>query len=225
MATKKASPAQIAARQLFAARAKAGEFSKRPGVAAKRKAARGPMSRVDAAEAGLRLAKKHAARRKANPANPTNATARPSERPNWKVHDTTREKEYVFLSEAGAIREAKDLVKFDIVGDVYENTAKRGANKWVKRFWFDSTGVYPMGSWGQAHTRLPNPLRVDAALKKKYARKSNPITPTAKIRVEALNNKTGKWRVIAKFFHAAEAKSYAHSVARSNATIAVRVVS
>ena len=64
MATKKASPAQIAARKLFAARAKAGEFSRTPKkrAAAKAKNATTIHSRVDAAEAALRIAKKIKAR-------------------------------------------------------------------------------------------------------------------------------------------------------------------
>jgi hypothetical protein len=73
MATKKASPAQIAARKLFAARAKAGEFAPRSTRAKTEKSTKhfAPGSGVEAAEAALRIAKKTAARK-------TNPAARPA---------------------------------------------------------------------------------------------------------------------------------------------------
>lgn len=63
MATKKATPAQLAARKLFAQRAKAGLLTKKPK--ASRDYARD--AAVERAEAELRLTKKIAARRKTNP--------------------------------------------------------------------------------------------------------------------------------------------------------------
>lgn len=70
MATKKATPAQLAARKLFAQRAKAGLLKKKPK--ASRDYARD--AAVERAEAELRLAKKIAVRRKTNPSKKSQST-------------------------------------------------------------------------------------------------------------------------------------------------------
>lgn len=79
-------------------------------------------------------------------------------RPLFRVEVTHRNSpDYFFLTESGAVAEAKKLVQLDGVGNVYSNT-KRGTFKWTLIYWFDSTGVYPAGSYGQANTRV-NPIK------------------------------------------------------------------
>jgi len=79
-------------------------------------------------------------------------------RPAFKIHSRETGRDISLSSETAALAEAKSRARLDDVGDVFENTSKRGAAKWVLRFWYDSTGVYPAGSHGQAHTRI-NPVR------------------------------------------------------------------
>ena len=123
MATKKFSPAQIAAQKLFAQRARAGTLGK-------------------------------TAKRKANPATEREIT-NSRERPNYRIEQLeSNSPDYFFMSEAGAIAEAKKLVRLDSVGNIYKNATKRGAFKWEMIYWFDSTGVYPAGSYGQTATRI-----------------------------------------------------------------------
>jgi len=133
--TKKATPAQIAARKLFAQRAKAGTLKKAP-----RKTTR-----------------------KANPSEWALTRGKDSNYSVERLEPT--QKTYFFASEAGAIREAKAESKLDCVGSVYK-LGKRG-KKPELIYWYDSTGVYPAGSYGQAHTRLPNPVSSITRAKKR----------------------------------------------------------
>ena len=148
-ATKKFSPAQIAAQKLFAERARAGTLGK-------------------------------GSKRKANPATEREITSS-KERPNYRIEQLeSNSPDYFFMSEAGAIAEAKKLVRLDGVGNIYKNASKRGAFKWEMIYWFDSTGVYPVGSYGQAATRI-NPAK----------RKSNPDKSKPRAYVKRASQATG----------------------------------
>jgi hypothetical protein len=189
MVTKQPTAKQIAARKLFAARAKAGTLKKsttkkRSIEADTRHFARG--AGTDAAEAALRLAHK-VAKRKANPAK-------------TRLSDG---KKYVIYRGDDVF--AVDLTKSKAIKIAEYQSATTG-----NRF------------------RVENGVSGEWVYDSEVARvtKKNPASrKTAGYKVEALNNATGKWRRIATFENLVEAKSYANAVARTNRTIAVRVVS
>jgi hypothetical protein len=177
-AKKKPSAAQIAARKLFAERARAGTLTKRK---------KNPATKTI----------------KASVINPRRQN--PIAKNDWKIHNITSEKEYFYKTENEALKDAKQYSKFDVVGNVYKNIAKRGAAKWVKEFWFDSTGVYPEGSHGQANTRLSNPIKTI---------KRTTRTKNVSFLVHRAND--GKPSgFIASFAKMAEAKQYAESYAKA----------
>ncbi len=159
MATKKASPAQIAARKRFAEMARSGELQKMR------------MSKADEQHLfGSIVTRKKAIKK--NPAAEREMSSTSKERPNYRVVVTNRNSpDYFYLSESGAVNEAKQLSRLGSVGEIYKNMTKRGAFKWECVYWFDSTGVYPAGSEGQANTRI-NP----SARKKTVSQKISQLT-------------------------------------------------
>jgi hypothetical protein len=189
MATKKATPAQLAARKLFAQRAKAGLLKKKP------KASRNYAmdAAVERAEAELRLAKKIAARRKTNPVTKFIVFTELSEGKYKQMLVTENKQRAISVADVNQM-DGKHSVVEDEVGHLIYDSANR------KKYLTNPTKKKKTVSQKISqltHEGYPQKQAVAVALSemRKGKVKSNPRSPLKKSKVSAvvlMNNPSAK---------------------------------
>lgn len=206
MATKKATPAQLAARKLFAERAKAGLLTKKPK--ASRDYARD--AAVDRAEAALRIAKK-TAKRKTNPLDPTPYGV------SWKSALTGSRNTSYHKTKSAAMKEAYELYKEGAKNiDAFKYSENIGAISFDWRI--QKRLKNPTEKRTQQRKTAPNAV-VKNPIKKKIA--TDPEKALYKFEVQFKEGKN--WKSQAAFANLEKAKDYAYALAINNKNKTIRV--